>query len=410
MNLCADSDSRNSGAATEAGAVAVADVREATYSPASGAISRHPTHDKAKAPTAPQRASGELPQREGRARPCRASLDTTRTSCTHPEKTEWAAAWRDAVSEHLAASWPTRARRMRECGRAAVMIVCRCCDSPHLVPFRCGARTCPTCAPMGAAAIAGRIGARVAVHDLLQEVVPWNGQGAAKRRSWRMVTLTSPAAADVAARFAPRSLARDVRRVRRAFPHWWRLTDWGKQSRSEGTRRKRSRRDTSYIIGQEIAPGGMVHIHALIYGEYLPQAELQALWSRALGVARAIVDVRTVRGGNVADALREVLKYATKGERRGRDDAARAAAVEVAFRNVRRVELGGAIRAVRISDSDGATEDVRDSDLHDEHAAACESCGVIGEWRWEGMVSADAVRANGGFGRLAAVFPAVESG
>lgn len=414
MNLCADKDWRNSSPATEPGARAPLGARSAPdASMPGGSVARQRPPGKA-APEAPQRASGELSQRVGSERselPCRTSLDTTRITCTHPADEPWANDWRDAVSDCLAPSWPTRARRMRDCGRAAVLIVCECCDAPHLVPFRCGARTCPTCARKGAAAIAGRIAARVAVHDILQESQPWDGPGdTSKLRSWRMVTLTTPAVAGE--RFEPRALARTVRRTRDAFPRWWRLLDWGRQSRTEGSRRKRSRRDTSYIIGQEIAPGGMVHIHALVYGEFIPQAVLQAVWSRAYGASRAIVDVRTVRGDNVASELREVLKYATKGEGNGRDDAERAAAVELAFRKVRRVELGGAIRNVRVAETDGASEDVQASDLHDDHAAHCQSCGVIGEWKWGGKVSADVVAANGGFGLLAAALaiPATDSG
>jgi hypothetical protein len=262
---------------------------------------------------------------------------------------------------------------------------------------------------MGAAAIAGRAAARVAVHDLLQEAQPWDGEGKPKRRSWRMATLTTPAPRDPAERFERRTLRRAAKKARRAFSKWWRLTPWGRQARDED-RRRRSRRDTSYIMGQEVAPGGMVHIHALIYGEYVPQAVLQALWQRALGVPLAIVDVRTVRGENVASELREVLKYATKGEGRGREDAERAAAVELAFRNVRRVEYGGAIRKVKIAKTDGASDDVQADDLHDAHAASCQSCGVIGDWKYGGMVSAATVAANGGFGLLAEELAAVESG
>jgi hypothetical protein len=144
----------------------------------------------------------------------------------------------------------------------------------------------------------------------------------------------------------------------------------------------------------------MVHIHALVFGEYVDQRILKAEWSRAVG-EKARVHVRAVRGADgVADALREVLKYATKGEKGARTHADHAAAVEIAFRNVHRVALGGAVRRVRIVESAGATEDVRDEDLHDRRVLSCEECGVVGEWKWIGIVSEALVIENGGFGLL----------
>jgi hypothetical protein len=143
----------------------------------------------------------------------------------------------------------------------------------------------------------------------------------------------------------------------------------------------------------------MVHVHVLVFGEYVPQWQLQAAWGTALGVAAPVVDVRRITGPDgVAGALREVLKYATKGERGTRTQPTHAAAVELAFRRVRRVELGGALRGVKLPDSNGDSEDVKPEDLHNDQAAACEVCGTVGEWAWLGIVSATVVQMNAGFG------------
>jgi hypothetical protein len=225
-----------------------------------------------------------------------------------------------------------------------------------------------------------------------------------------MVTLTSPAAKDVHARFDRDSLRDQVLKVRCAFPKFWRKTPWGRQVPSDGnTRRNRARRDTSYIFAQEISPSGMVHVHALVYGEFVAQRDLQASWSKALG-EDAIVHVRAARGPNgVGKALREVLKYATKGEKGARVQPLRAAAVELAFRNVHRVSLGGSVRKVHVSDSTAATEDVKASDLHDERQMACEGCGVVGgRWIWRGTVGREVVARNGRFGLMTVVVPAAE--
>lgn len=342
------------------------------------------------------------------------SLDTQGTSCTTPLTQQPAAQWvrefKDNVANELDHIWTTRANALRQCGSFAVQLKCRGCDAPHLVPFRCGARTCPDCARLGAAAMAGRVGARVALHDLLMEQQPWDGIGPAERRSWRMLTLTSKAVAHIDDRFQVGALRRQVRTVRQAFGKFWRSTPWGSQVR-HGAKRKRSRRDTSYIYAIEISPRGMVHAHVLVYGEYSSQAALSELWSRALG-ERARLDVRAVRDrAGVSGALREVLKYATKGESRSPAVAVRAAHVELALRNVHRIALGGALRNVRISDSTGAVEDVTAADLHDCDELSCHSCGLIGEWRWSGIVEPGVVQENGGFGILKRfVAPFVESG
>jgi hypothetical protein len=214
-----------------------------------------------------------------------------------------------------------------------------------------------------------------------------------------MVTLTSPAAPDVEERFTPAFLREHVLKIRHAFPRFWRKTPWGMQVRDSNARGKRSRRDTSYICAVEISPSGMVHVHALVYGEFVSQASLQEIWSNTLGET-AIVDVRAVRGSKgVGEALREVLKYATKGEKGERVQPVRAAAVELALRDVHRVSLGGAVRHVRITDSAGSAEDATAGDLHDDHQMACQSCGVIGgPWIWRGTVSSERVARNGGFG------------
>jgi hypothetical protein len=248
----------------------------------------------------------------------------------------------------------------------------------------------------------------VTVHDLLMESERWDGLGTPQKRSWRHLVLTMRAQADLSQRFDEDLLRRQVRRARSAVQKFWRSTEWGRQVRDEGARRKRSRRDTSYILAEEVSPNGMVHIHALIYGEYIDQKVLQSLWSRAIGDS-GIVYVRTVNGeSGVGKALREVLKYATKGEKGTRAQPRNAAAVELAFRNVHRVSLGGAVRKVRVADDHGATDDVRANDLHHSRTLSCEVCGAVGRWKWVQIRAARDVEEFGGFGLIASPI-AIES-
>lgn len=228
----------------------------------------------------------------------------------------------------------------------------------------------------------------------------WEGPGRRQSRGWKLVTLTRRATSDVESRFDPEALREQVKGTRAAFRRFWRLTPWGRQIRDPQTGCKRSRRDTSFVLAEEISPRGMVHLHVAVFGEFVLQALLQELWSEAIGEP-SIVDLRAVRtNGELQDAFQEVLKYATKGEKDPRTQAVHAAAVELAFRNVRRVEVGGALRAVKVTPQDGKSDDIRPADLHDERTAACEACGMVGEWGWNGRVMPEIVRANGGFGLL----------
>lgn len=319
--------------------------------------------------------------------------------------------YRDAVAEaleELSATLDTsrvaraalkRALVLRECGRAGVLIACGACGTRHLVPYRCSARTCPVCSRRHAARIAERTARRVTVHDLTMEAEPWDGHTPYRQsRRWRHITLTTPADHDLEVRFEPVALARLIRAIREATSRFWRKTPYGTQKRDSATRRKRARRDTSYIAGIEVAPGGMVHVHMLVYGEYVPQALLQRLWGEALGQP-AFVFVQAVKGSDGIDAaIRETLKYATKGERDVRTQARHAAAVEIAFWNVKRLSVGGALRRVRVDDQPAGGDDGLPEDVHSSHELACGACGAVGSWQWGGVVAPAAVLENGGYG------------
>ena len=339
------------------------------------------------------------------------SLDTTQTSCTHPADPLWTHAFRHGVADALADLRPKRAERIRRCGEAAVRMVCAGCGASHIFPERCAARTCPVCARRSAASIAERLNERIQIHDLIMESEPWDGPGESPRtaygdrhgRSWRLITLTTPALENEADRFDPERLRQDVRADREALLRFWRSTPWGRQVRDPGSRKKRVRHDTSAVAGLEVAPGGMVHMHLLVYGEYVPQAILAEEWGRALGLdGPAVVDVRSVNPGDVAGGIRETLKYATKGEGSGRDQARRAAAVEYALADTKRISIIGALRSVKGRSEVADSEDAKPEDLHADHDAACQACGTMGEWKWAGRAPPWAVRANDGWGAVLA--------
>jgi hypothetical protein len=323
------------------------------------------------------------------------------------------------VAAFLGPRWPNRARALELCGRAGVRLGCRPCGEATVVPYRCRCRTCRHAQQAGAAAMADRLTRRIRVHDLLMEAEPWDGRGRKKKRGWRLLTLTCPVSQDPEANWRWNELRSGVVDVRGAVSKFWRKTPWGaqvsdgapmvdaagdpvcyKRGAKAGQQRvrwfKRSRRDTSGVAFVEIGPkNAMPHAHMLVYGEYVPQAELQRAWSAALG-RPAFVHISKV--AEVADAVREVAKYVSKGTKEPLLDAKRAAGIELAFKHVHRGSILGALRSVKVDDQDGEIEDVRAEDVHDAKVAVCEGCGVVGEWVWVGVVNAESVRLNGGYG------------
>ena len=173
----------------------------------------------------------------------------------------------------------------------------------------------------------------------------------------------------------------------------------------------------------------MVHFHLLPYGEYVRVDKLADLWSEAIG-ERAIVHIKAVRVDGalgVAAALREVLKYVTKGEGNSRQQARHAAAVELAFRHVHRISVGGALWNIRRRNPARETEGVWVAEgpqrrlllyngrIHVERQAdgleepppkqselavmTCENCGGR-TWEWNGIYEPQAVSQNGGYGQV----------
>jgi hypothetical protein len=221
----------------------------------------------------------------------------------------------------------------------------------------------------------------------------WEGKGDARRKGWKLVTLTTRAAKTAAERYEPDTLKASVKAVRKAVGPFWRSTPWGRRVHDvskNGRPTKRARRDTVYVVGIEVAPGGMVHVHMAVFGEYVASAKLAHLWAKACAVG-GFVNVKALR---VPDAegfrksLREVLKYVSKGDKEPGKRAQRAATIEYALKGVRRVEMGGALRMVpKVTERDVSTR-----------ARTCEACGGAGSWRWRGMRAPDYVRRNNGFG------------
>jgi excisionase family DNA binding protein len=125
-----------------------------------------------------------------------------------------------------------------------------------------------------------------------------------------------------------------------------------------------------FITGLEVAPGGMVHIHAIYFGRYQDVNVLRAAWLQKLPDSPQLV-IEAI--GNPETAIPEVFKYMMKlaSPRNGKQAGwwmrpQLAARVEVALSGKRRSESYGAFRGVKLDDEppEEAPLDLR-----------CDACG-----------------------------------
>lgn len=315
--------------------------------------------------------------------------------------------FRHQVAAHLLPSWSVRAKALRSCGESGARLVCAECETVHVTPFRCAARSCPTCAHIASAVAVDRVAAKAEDAFKRRGVAEqWDGDGKREPKTWKLFTATMQTPGDYGSpeRFQTATLKQRLRLVRGAWGPFWRALPWGKKiavARDKvdtdtgeviGTRRSLiARRDTMFAMGLEVAPGGMVHLHAAVYAEFLPWQVLRAEWRRALGV-EGNIKVKQMRADSADDfraALREVLKYVSKGDKSPRR-AEWAANIECAMFRVRRVEVGGALRA---------KVDVGAREVTYAGAKACDNCGTRERWKWAGLRASEYVVRNGGFGR-----------
>lgn len=238
-------------------------------------------------------------------------------------------------------SWPAgkkKADRYDSCGRAGFEVQLDCIHAEaekYYVPYHCDLRACAYCAAQRAA----RVSAQYA--EILNGEVLSLPTEHRRGRGWKLVTLTrrNPGG------WNPDRLYRQVRETRRLATEFWHET-WGRY------RKERRRADdvgVGAIYSLEVSPSGMVHVHMLLWGRYWPKDELVETWRRLCGDGSYIVDVRAVDvpvtsdpREALADAVREVLKYATKDLDTGKGaDPEKIAALEYAFHGTRRLTALG---------------------------------------------------------------------
>lgn len=273
-------------------------------------------------------------------------------------------ALRNQLAERLfAAGAFHHASRLGKCGEQ-LPLLCTSCGRTHLVERRCDLKWCPACQPVLARRTIER-------YQPVMSLIQWP----------LFVTFTARNYAN----------AEGAREVRRAFTKLRRHRWWKKCVRG----------GVAQVELVNTGKGWHPHVHALIDCRWLaitvapPRiragaqkfreiartacGEVAAAWSDALG-RRGSVKVRRVwvrDGGNITDAMREVLKYSVTSETLERADSEVIAAIDALDRMRQLVSWGTLYRRPELK--------------RPKRPLACE-CGAIGEYVPESVAVAWARR------------------
>lgn len=169
-------------------------------------------------------------------------------------------------SDFLSAHYPSVFARYDVCREAPILFRCEC-GHGFRVPNSCGVRTCPDCGEFAEARLVKRYAS--AFRDL--------------RRPDRVRLVTLTAAYPT---ISPASYRAVYRQFQEVLGLYW---------------------DT-YLCSLQVSPKGMVHCHAMVYGDFVAQSELSDSAREVLGCP--VVDIRRVY--NVREAVRYVVRYAVR--------------------------------------------------------------------------------------------------
>jgi len=174
------------------------------------------------------------------------------------------------LSALVAAGWPEVADKIRDCGRSAKKRRCLSCGAEWVAPDRCHHRICPDCAPIRASRLANAHERLTGQPNLKHLVLTFKNtpQLSADTIPWMQQCLTRL-------------------RHRKVFARAWR----GGIYAFEFTYTK--------------AKGWHPHIHALVDGDYIPQAVISKAWKEVTG-SSDVVWIERARNS------RQVLKYILK--------------------------------------------------------------------------------------------------
>jgi hypothetical protein len=263
--------------------------------------------------------------------------------------------------------WKNKAGAFAECGRTVAALACQGCGGASLASgtlvATCGMRTCPICARRKAEKLRHRLSSawKQAHHD--------------RKTSLYFLTFTM--------RYDPTdpdevSVAGLLRRKNELVECWGKV--WRNYLKKRGEAACRA---------IEVGASGMVHMHVLYAGRRPEIEDLRSEWLRLTNGSSPLVNVRYCK--DPQKAIVELAKYVTKGASpakaaivggaRGKYiDPRLAVRVEIAFSGDRIVQCYGKWLGIKVDD----IEEVLPEEVQEQrelHKAACDSCGLVGEWR-----------------------------
>lgn len=257
--------------------------------------------------------------------------------------------------------WKAKAHAFASCGRTVAALACNTCHEINpqsgTIVASCGMRTCPICA---------RRKAQRLRHKLVEALK--------RRQSWSglyFLTFTIRYDPSNAEEVSASGLLRRKTELLSAWSSVWRQYLKG---RAEAACR-----------AIEVGASGMVHLHVLYLGRRPDVNVLRARWMSIVGDS-PMVNVRYC--SNPSKAVVELAKYVTKGASPAKADIVGgtpgtfmdpelAVAVEIAFSGDRTVQCYGAWLGISVDDEE---DDDEEAEARELHRAACQHCGVVGEW------------------------------
>lgn len=270
-------------------------------------------------------------------------------------------AGRDLPAGKRRRDWKAKAGAFASCGRTVAALACDACHEiapkSGTIVATCGMRTCPICA---------RRKAQKLRHKLVEALKKRKRKSGLYFLTFTMrYDPTDPAEVSAAGILARKT------ELMTAWASVW--------------RQYLKKRGEAACRAIEVGASGMVHLHVLYLGRRPDVNELRARWILLVGDS-PMVNVRYCK--NPSKAVVELAKYVTKGASPAKAsvvggalgtfmDPELAVRVEIAFSGDRTVQCYGKWLGISVDEDDDPDEEKEARELH---RAACEHCGVVGEW------------------------------
>ena len=158
-----------------------------------------------------------------------------------------------------------KARRLKNCRSKHRILMCKSCGQRYITPSRCEIRICDYCSKKYAMRFRSKL------MDFIKNISIKNG------KTFMFLTLTMRTSPNQKlSAIVLRKLFKDARKlINKLYP---------------------KKNDCGAFAVLELGKHNNPHIHALVFGHYIPQADISKLWHKITGDSK-IVDIRRVKNG-----------------------------------------------------------------------------------------------------------------